>query len=78
MSKSHVLLGSVGVIFAALIVGCSTGGAEKRSGDCGPADYQCISAMSHKYRQLALELEAMAQRYEVEADFQAAQDGQNS
>jgi len=35
MSTSPVLVGSVGVSLAALIVGCSTGGAEQRSGDCG-------------------------------------------
>ena len=78
MSKSHVLLGSVGVVLAALIVGCATDGAEKHSEGCGATDYRCLSRLSNKYRAQAQELEATARRYEVDADAQLARDPQDT
>jgi YHS domain-containing protein len=40
-------------------------------GDCG-TDYHCVSDLAAHYRQQASDLQAIAQRYAVEADFQAA------
>lgn len=77
-SKPHVFLGSVGVVLAALLVGCATGVVEKRSGDCGAADYRCISDLAAQYRQQASELESIAQRYAIEADLRTTQNGQDS
>src|SRR5262249_19789081 len=41
-------------------------------------DYRCMSDMVVQYRQQASQLEALAQQYAAEADFYAAQDGQDS
>jgi YHS domain-containing protein len=46
-------------------------------GDCG-TDYHCVSDLAAHYRQQASDLQAIAQRYEVEANFQAAQNGKDS
>src|SRR5262245_28675260 len=46
-------------------------------GGCG-ADYHCMSDPANQYRQRASDLQAIAQRYSVEADLQASQSGQDS
>jgi len=76
-STSPGLVGSLGVVFAALLVGCATGAVEKSREDCG-ADSRCEVDLAAQYHEQALQLQVLAQQYAAEADLQAAQNGPDS
>lgn len=77
MLTSHGLVGSRGVAFAALLVGCATGAVEKSREDCG-ADYRCEVDLVAQSREQAFQLQALAQQYAADADLQAVQNGPDS
>jgi len=52
MSTSHGLVGRLGVVFAAQLVGCATGAVEKSREDCG-ADYRSEVDLAAQYREQA-------------------------
>ncbi|HJT19071.1 MAG TPA: hypothetical protein VJ746_01295 [Nitrospira sp.] len=56
-----------------LSVGCTTSPDQQRT-PCG-TDYSCLSNAVFQYRHQADQLNALAQRYEMEADVQAKQAG---
>lgn len=78
MKQSHTILLTSGVVLVgAIIVGCSTATTQPFATSCG-SNYTCMKDMAFQYRQQAMQLSTLAQRYEIEAEARAKEFGEDA
>lgn len=71
-------LGTAVVLAGSVVAGCASDGAQPYASACGAGDYSCKSHTAFQYRQQAESFGALADRYQREADLQAARLGEQS
>ena len=77
MKPSQFIMMSGIVLLGALIAGCAAGSTQPYATTCGH-DYACMSDRAFQYRQQAMQLSALAERYEIEAETKAKEIGQDA
>ncbi len=77
MNPSYVIRNGGVVLLTVLLAGCATGMSQPSATSCG-SNYACLQEMASQYRQQAQQLNALAQRYEMEADAKTRELGQDS
>jgi hypothetical protein len=79
MRLSQVILLGGMVFVGAIIAGCASapGPTEPAAMSCGN-DYACLKDATFRYRQQAVQLSALAERYEIEAEAKAKELGQDA
>ncbi len=77
MKQSHVTLTCGVVLVGAITVGCAAETTQPFATSCG-SNYTCMNDMAFQYRQQAMQLSTLAQRYEIEAEAKAKEFGQDA
>jgi hypothetical protein len=72
----HMTLGFL-ISVGAVILGCASGPTTAATSICG-SDYACLKQATSRYRQQAMQLSALAERYEIDAAAKAQELGQDA